>query len=74
MDNINDAIANAYFDEGGFRGVQQTYKKAKAENPAVTLQNVKDWFERSIARKKNLKGYNSYVASKPKQEKTAEEK
>ena len=68
MDNINEAIANAYFDEDGFRGVQDTYKKAKAENAAVTLQHVRDWFERTVARKKNLKGYNSFVANKPKQE------
>ena len=68
MDNINDAIANAYFDENGFRGVQDTYKKAKADNPEVTLEHVKDSFERAVSKKKNLKGYNSYVANKPKQE------
>ena len=66
MDSINDAIANAYFEH--FRGVQETYKKAREANPAVTLKNVRDWFERAVARKTNLKGYNSFVANKPKQD------
>ena len=35
MEDINDAIANAYFADEGFRSVQHTYKIAKAENPAV---------------------------------------
>ena len=68
MDNITDAIANAYFADNGFRSVQHTYKQAKAENPAVTLKHVKDWFARTVARKTNLKGYNSFVASRAKQE------
>jgi hypothetical protein len=69
MENINDTIANAYFDnESGFRGVQQTYKQAKAENPAISLQQVKDWLARNVSRKTNLRGYNSFVANKPKQE------
>ena len=68
MENITDAIANAYFADNGFRSVQHTYKQAKAENPAVTLKHVKDWFARTVARKTNLKGYNSFVASRAKQE------
>ena len=48
--------------------MQHTYKQAKAENPAVTLKHVKDWFARTVARKTNLKGYNSFVASRAKQE------
>ena len=66
MEGINDAIANAYFEH--FRGIQQTYKQARDANPAVTLKHVRDWFERSVARKTNLRGYNSFVANKPKQE------
>ena len=69
MENINDTIANAYFDPmTGFRGVQQTYKQVRKENPAITLKQVRDWYERVVAKKKNLRGYNSFVASKPKQE------
>ena len=66
MECINDAIANAYFEH--FRGIQQTYKQAKETNPNVTLKNVRDWFERSVARITSLRGYNSFVANKPKQE------
>jgi hypothetical protein len=68
MDNINDAISNAYFADNGFRSIQHTYRQAKAENPDVTLKRAKDWFERAVARKTNLRGYNSFVASKAKQE------
>jgi hypothetical protein len=32
MEAINDAIANAYFEH--FRGVQETYRKAREANPA----------------------------------------
>jgi hypothetical protein len=68
MENITDAIANAYFADNGFRSVQHTYKQAKAENPAVTLKHVKDWFERTVARRTNLRGFNSYVADKAREQ------
>ena len=66
MESIADAIANAYFADNGFRSVQHTYKQAKAENPAITLKHGKDWFERAVARKTNLRGYHSFVANKAK--------
>ena len=69
MENINATIANAYLDpDTGLGGAHQTYKDARKENPAITLQQVRDWFQRVVAKKKNLKGYNSYVANRPKQE------
>lgn len=69
MEDINDTIADAYFDnENGFRGLLTTYKNAKKANPAITLQQVRNWYNRTIAKKTNLKGYNSFVANRPKQE------
>ena len=40
--NKEHIISNAYYDtEGGFGSIQETYKKAKHQNPEITLDEVK---------------------------------
>ena len=65
MENITDAIANAYFADNGFRSVQHTYKQAKAKNPAVTLKHVKDWFERTVARRRTSEASTVTLPTRP---------
>jgi hypothetical protein len=37
-------ISNTYYDvEGGFGSNQETYKKANAQNPEITLEDVKQF-------------------------------
>ena len=57
-------ISNTYYDvEGGFGSNQETYKKAKAQNPEITLEDVKQFMRKQP--NKQIKGYrgsNSYTA------------
>ena len=54
-------IKNIYHDPSGFASVQQTYQEAREKDGSITLQNVKDWFSKNVERKKQLKGYNSFI-------------
>ena len=65
---VADTIAKIYYDPGGFGSIHDTYKEAKAKEKSITLNAVKDWFERNIERKKQLRGYNSYVSKGPRDE------
>ena len=65
MENITDAIANAYFADNGFRSVQHTYKQAKAWNPAVTLKHVKDWFEGRLPVERNSEASTATSPTRP---------
>ena len=60
----DDIISNVYYDvEGGFGSVQETYKKSKAKNPEITLDDVKKFMSKQP--NKQIKGYrgsNSYTA------------
>ena len=59
-----ESISNVYDDvEGGFGSNQETYKKAKAQNPEITLEDVKQLIREQ--HNKQIKGYrgsNSYTA------------
>ena len=57
-------ISNTYYDnEGGFGSIQETYNKAKAQTPEITLDDVKQFMRKQP--NKQIKGYrgsNSYTA------------
>ena len=57
-------ISNVFYDvDTGFGSNQETYKKAKAQNPEITLDDVKQFMRKQP--KKQIKGYrgsNSYTA------------
>ena len=57
----NKIINDVYFDAAGFGGVQKTYIDAKEKDNKITMKDVKDWFEKNINRKTQLKGYNSFI-------------
>ena len=61
---IEQLISNAYYDvEGGFGSNQETYKKAKAQDPEITLEDVKKFLTKQP--NKQIKGYrgsNSHTA------------
>ena len=66
MSDKADIIDKVYSEFYG--SVSSTLKDAKEKDPTITLQDVKDYFEKRFVRKQNLKGYNSYVADYPHQE------
>ena len=45
-----------------------TFKEAKKVDSSIKFSDVKDWFERSVERKKNLRGFNSYISLGPRDE------
>ena len=61
--NNKDAIINSiYYDKGGFGSIRTTYQDAKQKDSSITVNDVRQWFEKNIERKKQLSGYNSFVA------------
>ena len=64
MANVNkdDIIKHIYFDRAGFGSVPTTYKDAKAKEPSITLNDVKEWFRKNVEVKKKQRGINSFVA------------
>ena len=69
MDTKKDALHSNYFNElFGYGNAQEQLKTAQKLNPSITLADIKKWREENIEQKKQLKGYNSFVATRPKQE------
>ena len=64
-DNKNDIISKIYFDRSGFGSIQTTYKDAKAKEPTITLNDVKEWFKENVEQKKQLGGQNSFIPPHP---------
>ena len=57
----NNIINNIYRDKSGYGSVQKTYEEAREKDNSITLKNVRDWFTQNVERKKQLKGYNSFI-------------
>ncbi len=57
-----------YFDEAGFGSQRTTYKDAKKEDPTITVEDVRKWFNKNVERKGKLRGMNSFIANEPHEE------
>ena len=57
----NNIINNVYHDQSGYSSIQKTYEEAREKDNSITLKNVRDWFAQNVERKKQLKGYNSFI-------------
>ena len=68
MTKYDGLLKKIYYDPGGYGSVQETYKDAKKVDSTITVANVKDWFERNVERKKQLRGFNSYISKGPRDE------
>ena len=68
-ENVKDkVISRMYYDLGGHGSVKKTYDQAHKKNKTITEADVKDWYYKTIPRKNDLPGYNSFIASQPKEE------
>ena len=64
-----DSIINKiYNDPAGFGSMQTTLQDARKIDKTITSDDIKQWFHKNVERKTNLKGYNSFVASEPREE------
>ena len=63
--NKNDIVRKIYHDKSGYGSIATTYKDAKQKEQSITLNDVKEWFQKNIEQKKQLRGTNSFVAPHP---------
>ena len=55
-------MSSIYYDRSGYGSVNTTYQDAKKKDKTITVNDVKTWFEKNVEKKKQLSGYNSFVA------------
>ena len=58
-------IEKVYHSENGYRTIRETYKEAKKLDASIKEQDVRDWKANYEPRKKQVQGYNSFIANKP---------
>ena len=63
--NTNDIISKICHDKSGYGSITTTYKDAKQKEQSITLNDVKEWFQKNIEQKKQLRGTNSFIAPHP---------
>ena len=57
-----------YFHPAGYGSIKQTYDEAKKKDKTITMKDVKDFIDKHVEQKKQLRGMNSFIAQRPKQE------
>jgi hypothetical protein len=61
----DEVISKIYYDRSGFQSIQRTYQDAKKKDESITLENVKNWFNKNVDVKSKPRGYNSYITDAP---------
>ena len=62
MSEKDKITSEAYYDQAAFGSIATTYKDAKKKDASITMQDVKEWVQENVERKKQLSGYNSFIA------------
>ena len=62
MADKTDVLKKVYFDRSGFGSIKRTYEEAKAKDNTITMMDVKTFFEDYVEKKKQQKGFNSFIA------------
>ena len=63
MTSKTDLLKKIYFDRSGFGSLQTTYKDAKEQDKSITMNDVKDFFEGLVEKKKQLRSFKYVIAS-----------
>ena len=66
MTDKQTIIKQVYYDPAGFDGIKKTFEDARKKDKNITLNDVKEFFKTNIEQKKQLKGYNSFIANEAK--------
>ena len=64
----SEIINKIYYDPAGHGSTKATFEDAKQKDKSISYVDVKKWFDANISRKTQPKGYNSFIASEPKEE------
>ena len=69
-DRVNKIIDKVYYESGALGSIKRTLADAREKEPTLNIKEaeVKKWKDQNIQRKINLRGYNSWIASKPREE------
>ena len=67
-DRINKIIDKVYYESGALGSIKRTLADAKEKDSTITEAEVKKWKDQNVHRKINLRGFNSFIASKPREE------
>ena len=54
MSKYDGLLKKIYYDPAGFGTIQETYKDVKKKDATITINDVRDWFERNVERKNDL--------------------
>ena len=65
MSEKQDIISKIYFDKGGFGSKKVTLEDARKKDKSINAQDVEEFFKKNVEEKKQLRGYNSFVAPRP---------
>jgi hypothetical protein len=63
-----EIIKNSYYDLAGFSSIKDQLKSAQARDKSITLNDIKEWRNKNLEKKTQLKGYNSFTADHAKQD------
>ena len=63
-----EIIKNSYYDLAGFSSIKDQLKSAQARDNNITLDDIKEWRNKNLEKKTQLKGYNSFTADHKMQE------
>jgi len=64
----DEILSFIYLDPAGFGSIKQTYAEARKKDKSITMKDVKDFIDKHVEQKKQLRGYNSFIAHGPKDE------
>ena len=67
MDLQHKVINDTYYDLAGFTSLNDHYKSAKSRDNSITLKDVNEWRSKNVENNSQLKGYNSWTPSKPRE-------
>jgi len=65
MPTINEIISKIYNEPSGFGSLKTTLEDARKIDKSITNEDVKKFFRENVEQKKQLKGYNSFIAPYP---------
>ena len=64
----DEILSFIYLDPAGYGSAAETYKDARKKDKTITMQDVKEFIAKHQDQKKQLRGYNSFIAHGPKEE------
>ena len=62
MSDKQNIISKIYFDRSGFNSKKITFEDARKIDKSIKMTDIDEFFKKNIKQKKQLKGYNSFVA------------